>query len=238
MAARIPQPDNDFNTYINATATYLTATNPGFASPNWERLSLTGPEFTAWVNYKNDWNLKYQKVVTQQEQGIRDSAAITEKNDSKKQFTQWATDPKLNKLDRIGASPNCTAQDRQVFNIKERDETRTVPTTPIATELFFDMKPLGGGGSMRFSCRSAHDASRASIPQGANGLEIRYLIGSTAPNSVDDCPAKEIRTEALFTLQLGAANTTQKLFAYGRWIDIKNQARSGPWSDMVQTVIV
>jgi len=235
--ARVPQPDDLFNIYLKATAAYLLVTNPGMAVANWNRLGLLNAENDQWQAYWNDWNTKYQKVVTEVEQSIRNSTSIDEKNKAKADFTDWVTDPALNKLNRIGASPNVTTQDRAVFHIALRDETITTHTAPIAAEMFFSLKPISGG-DMRIRCREDEDSSKASIPQEADGLELRWKIGGDAPNSVEDCNEKEIFTEALSTHNFGAGNTAKKIFAYGRWIDTTNKNRSGPWSAQVQSVIV
>ena len=232
---RVPVKDDEFNTYLTETTTYGLGVRSGTVIFN--LLGLTDPEKAIWVGYRDAWLDKFGIVKTQKEQGIRNATSIAEKNKVKEDFTDWVTDPEFNKLNRIGSSPNVIEQDRNVFHIALRDETRTVQTAPIAAEMFFSMKPISGG-DMRVRCRQDEDSTRASIPDEANALELRWKVGADAPNSVDDCPNKENFTEALFTHNFGAGNTAKKIFAYARWTDNTNKNRSGPWSDMVQTVIV
>jgi hypothetical protein len=235
--ARVPEKDDLFNTFIKATAAYLLQINPGEAVANWNRLGLLNAENDEWQAYWNDWNTKYQLVVTEKEQGIRNAPHIEDKNKAKEDFTDWVTDPEANKLNRIGASPNVTNQDRAVFHIKLRDDNRTVHTAPIEAQMFFEISPLSGG-NLRVRCREDQDSTRASIPDEANALELRWIIGTTAPNSADDCVLNTISTEALFTHNFGTGNTAKKIYAYARWIDVNNKNRAGGWSAMVQTVIV
>lgn len=233
---RVPIADDEFNNYIHQTNTYLFTADPIFVT-NWQRLGLLAAEATQWDTYKNDWNAKYAITQSNIANNIRNATATQNKNQARTDFTDWVTDRELNKLNRIGASPNVTNADRAIFRIALRDETRTVHTAPIEAEMFFDMKPISGG-DMRLRCREQVDSTRASIPAEANAVELRWVISNNAPNSVDDCPDKEIFTEALFNYNFGAGNTAKKIFAFARWIDTTNKNRSGHWSDMVQTVIV
>lgn len=236
MSNRIPQKDSKFNTYLNATAEYLVVADEA-GLENWDRLGLTNAEKNQWVTYKNDWNDLYDTTTKNAEKGIRDSIVISNKNTAKSEFIDWVTDPAMNKLNRIGSSPNVTTEDRAVFHVKERKDDRTTPTAPIADEVYLDLKALGGG-DMRVRCRTTKEATRASIAKGAKAVELCYSIGTDAPESVADCTLTKASTKALFTFNVGAANSTKKMFCYARWIDTTNPSRSGPWTDMLTVVVV
>ena len=134
--SRIPEPDSEFNDYINQTADYLIVTPPGGVS-NFERLLLTAPENTQWQDFKDDWNTKYAIVVNNKATNIINRNAIEEKNDAKEAFNDYVLAPAMNLLNRIASGPEVTAVDRAVFNIKLRDDTPTArPQFTVAPLLY------------------------------------------------------------------------------------------------------
>lgn len=237
MAERVPQKDDLFNTYLNTTTAYLLDEpgGPG-TGENWERLGLLEDEKDQWVTYKDDWNEIYETYTTNQNNGISDKTVTANKNTAKENFIDWVIDPDMNKLNRIAASPNITQQDREVFHIKKRDDNRTTHTAPIGEDIFFDLKALGGG-DVRVRARYDSDATRASIPADAKAVELCYLIGTEAPETVAECNEDYTSTKALFTFNVGAENATKRMYCFARWVDTTNPNRAGSWGDMVTIVI-
>ena len=235
--ARVPEKEDEFNTYVNDTSDYLLEEpgGPG-TGENWVRLGLLEAEKDQWVTYKDDWNTIYETYTTNTNRGIRDKTVTENKNKAKDDFTDWVTDPDMNKLDRIAASPNVTQQDREVFHIKKRSDNRTTHTAPIGEDIFFDLKALGGG-DIRVRARTDEDATRASIPTDAKAVEICYLIGTTAPETVAECNEDYASTKALFTFNVGAENAAKRMYCFARWVDTTNPNRAGSWSDMVTIVV-
>jgi len=236
---RVPVKDDEFNTYINATANDLFLT-PGGAGTTAKRelFGLTITDANQWNTYRGTWNGKYATVTDQEAHGIRNSGSIAEKNEAKEDFTDWVTDPDYNKLNRIGSSPNCSDTDRELYRIKKRKDNRTIHKAPINEDIFFNLKALGGG-DMRCACRTTHDGSRSSIPTeaGAKAVEIKYKIGGTPPTSANQCDREKVSTKALFTFNVNGDNAGEKMYAFARWIDTSDDSRAGAWSDMVTVII-
>ncbi len=153
---RVPQPDDEFNTFVNQSAAYLliVPSTPG-SVPHWERLGLLTAENTQWQDFKTDWNTEFQTVKTNETQNITDRNAIERKNKVKEDFTAFVVDKNANKLNRIAASPNVTANDRAVFNIKLRDDKPTA-RAKITTAPFVDFK-AEDGGIVLITCSVASD---------------------------------------------------------------------------------
>ena len=235
--SRVPQKDSFFDIYINATTDYLFLQPGGGGTPhNWERLGLTNTEATDWFNYRTVWNTKYGIYKTNIEKGTRDKTATEEKTEAKDNFTDWVTDPDFNKLNRIGASPNVTDADRNVFHIKKRKDNRTISKARITANMFFNLQAQGGG-DMKATCRTSTDATRASIATDAKEAEIVWKTGTTPPNSVSDCPNRTASTKAIFTFNVNANNAGQKIYAFARWIDTTDPSRASVWSDLVTVII-
>lgn len=236
---RVPQPDTEFDEYINGTAGYLLLTPGGPGTPtNWERLNLVAAENTLWQDYKADWNTKYATVVDNKNKKIRDSNAIEEKNDARDAFNDWVVDKNMNKLNRIAASPNVTAVDRAVFNIKKRDD---IPTArpKIKTAPYVDLKGLEGAVT-QVTCRVESDSTRSSMHPDADEIEMKYiLVGANDPAPVgpEACPNSKDSKKAIFQLSSGVPNAGKRLYAYLRWHNVSEEAKSGPWSQ-VDTIIV
>jgi hypothetical protein len=220
-----------FNAYINNMIAYLLTTEPGAIVANWQRLTLTGGEITELATRQTFWHDDLYKKYTDPAK----STSIVKKDVRTfiKNFRIYAN-PLLKKMASCGFA---NSKDEAELNFVITPASPTTHTAPIAAQMFFDMTPLKGG-NMRLRFREEEDSTRASIPEEANSLEVRWQIGGNMPNSVDDCPNHESFTEALFTKNFGAGNTTKKIFAFARWTDNTNKNRAGSWSIMAQTVIV
>jgi hypothetical protein len=236
MADRVPQKDTDFNSYINSTTDHLIENDP--LPANWERLGLTLVEFNTWKSYRQNWNEAYEITTKNAERGISDSNATKAKNDVRKKFTDWVTDPAVNKLNRIGSSPNVTDTDRTIFHIKLRDQVRTA-RPQITTAPFVDLKG-DEGAFILITCRVQSDANRANMHKDADVIEVKYALLATdapPPTSPEECPDTELSPKAIFRLSAGMANAGKRLYGYLRWRNNSEPEKSSPWNQRV-TVIV
>ena len=236
---RVPEPDTEFDEYLNGTADYLLLT-PGGAStpPNWERLNLLAAENTQWQDYKTDWNSKFGTVKSNTLNGIRDTNATKAKNDAKDAFTNWVNDPAMNKLTRIEGSPNITNNDRTVFNIKERDTTLT-PRPHITKAPYVDMKGEDGGVVL-ITCRVESDSTRSSMHPDADDIEMRYVImepDAVPPATASECPSTADSKKALFRFSDAIDYPGKRIHAFLRWHNGSEEDKSSPWSQR-ETVII
>lgn len=238
-STRVPQPDEEFNTYITGTTTHLLIlpSTPG-AVPHWERLGLIVAEKDQWVAYRDDWNTKYQQVKTNETNGIRDKNATKAKNDAKKNFTEWVNDPADNKLTRIEASRNLTDQDRTVFHIKLRDTERTLRGQMTAAP-YVDFK-AEDGGIVLVTCQVAHDSDRPSMHPDADVIMMKYSItevDDTPPATADDCPGSFTSKKAIFRFDAAANMPGKRIHAFLRWQNDSEKVKSGPWGQRMTIVI-
>jgi hypothetical protein len=108
---------------------------------------------------------------------------------------------------------------------------------PVIEETPFSKVDALEGSRVQFTNRTDEDASRASVHADADGLEVRYAIGTTPPATWEDCPEKEFSSKAKFTTALGPANAGKKIYAFLRWRNNSNPEKSGPFGDMITTTI-
>ena len=228
VTTRIPQAIPEFRDYINDTDDYLFATSGGVQ--NYVRLGLSVTNAGNWhdkrVFFRDTLYPKYSSENT------RTTTIIHQLENFMDDFREFANPL----LDIMAASPNAVEADETAMNFKIGREEPVHPTTPIDADIFLKITSKGQG-SLQIRCRETKDATRASIPEDAKAVELRYKIGGTEPDSVDECPLTKISTKALFTFSVGANNSTKKIRMFARWIDTTNESRAGAWSEMVTIVI-
>jgi len=93
------------------------------------------------------------------------------------------------------------------------------------------------GSRVEFTNRTDEDSSRASVHPDADGLEVRYVVGTTPPATWKDCPEKDFSSKAKFTTELDPSNAGKKIYAFLRWRNNSNPEKSGPFGDMITTTI-
>jgi hypothetical protein len=107
---------------------------------------------------------------------------------------------------------------------------------PAINDVPFAMMEALLGSRIAFTVRTAEDSNRASIPPYADGVEVRYAIG-TMPQSWKDCVHKEFSTRAKFFFELEPEDAGKKIYAYVRWKNLRHAEKSGPFGGMQQTMI-
>lgn len=107
---------------------------------------------------------------------------------------------------------------------------------PVITATVFAIMDALSGSRMQFTCRTANDASRPSIAENADAVEVRYNI-DTNPATWQNCTEKEIVTKAKFTINLEPTSAGKMIYAYLRWRNNTDPEKSGPWSDKISTTI-
>lgn len=131
-----------------------------------------------------------------------------------------------------------TEEDRNVLRIFERD---TIPSDrpAVATAPFVDLKVLDGG-RVKFTCRVEKKAKRGSRHQDADFAEVRYTLTSLgAPTPADPLALvnRHDSKKATFTIDFGVPNAGKRLFCFVRWAVTGNAEKSGPWAQVMTTVI-
>ena len=218
----VPRTDPEFDQYIRNSTTHLLK-DPGTpgSEPNFERLGITVAQKDDWVAFRDDWVDVYPKFtdLNTSTKTIRD-----EKNKIRKEFIEFSEKPLLT----ISGSPNIALADRNALNLPERDREPTA-RGKITTAPDVNVVSLAGG-FMKIRCRIDEDADRASLHPLADVIEMKYLIGTAAPPTVDDAPNNFISKKALFNFEAGTGNGGQRLYIFCRWVNQSNPANNGPWT--------
>lgn len=237
---RISQAIGPFNTYINNTDTFLQQISSG-TTHNWERLGLSNDNADEWHSKRLYWRDTLYPKYTDPLQSTK--AVKDEVRNFMEEFREFGQ-PQLNIM---AASANATSDDELVFNFKIGRAAPVHHTEPIAETVEFSIKTLGGG-DLRFTCRTASDSSRASIPDGADSVQLAYAIAGKdtpannsgegeVPTPNDPDMRRELFTKAQFTFQTGASNVGKRIIVFARWYNTKHPALAGPWSNITLSVI-
>jgi len=225
---RISRTDSKFDIFIRNTTVALLAGSPTGAV----RLGLTTDQSDQWVDYRDQWVVIYPKFTSL---STRTKTVTQDKNQLKADFIEFAQ-PLLN---RIAVNENITTDDRNIFNLPQRD---TTPTRRGAiTDVPFGSLVGKGGGMMEVRARRESDATRSSKHPLADAVELRYLIlnDSTTPpdeGSGGDFPAPEdcrnsvSSKSALWRVSLGSAARGKTVLGYLRWVNLSNPANNSGWS--------
>ena len=128
-----------------------------------------------------------------------------------------------------------TNQDREILHLPERDKSPTAKGK-IEDVAIVDIKGIGGN-QMKFRIRTEEDASRASVHEEADFIEVKYFIASNTPvpggpdfPTIEQATSYIISKKAIFILELPTGNTGKLLVAFVRWANASNPANSGPWT--------
>ena len=214
-----PIEDNAFSTYIVRCIPYLDV--------NKARLNVSNPNINNAKDQLVIWNPLF---ADSQNPAVRTSAITADKTNLRAEIeTQLRTI-----YDDIPESA-LTETDRLTLGLKKRDSTPT-PRPKITTQPFVEMQPVGGG-EIKVTARVQGDASRASMHPDADCIEMAYRIAGSPPASPEECEHTVTYTKAIHTLSFGVAEEGKRLYAYFRWKNDTDDAKSGPWGTLVQVII-
>ena len=218
---RFPKKDADFNDYINIAIPYITTEAA--------RLGIAAGDITDIGNDLTNWNVVYPNS---QNPNVATKTIISDKTD-----LRGLIETRLRKIYDDIPNSVLISKDRTTLNLPERD---TVPTPRGAiNDIPFAGAKSTGGGIINNRVRTASDASRASRHELADGVEVKYQIGGDdPPATAADCTNSLISKKAIFKLDAGQANATKRIYLFYRWVNLSNPANNGPWTNLIQTVIV
>ena len=217
---RFPTKDADFNDYLSIVVPYLVteAARLGVSAGN--IATLTADHITWTALYPDSQNPnKATATITSDKNDLRGSLEDTLR-------------------DIYEDIPNSvlTSDDRSTLNLPERDTVPT-PRAKINDIPFAGVTPTGGG-IIKNRVRKTSDASRASRHELADGVEVKYRIGGTQPATAAECENSLVSKKAMFNLDADQANATKRIYLFYRWVNLSDQSKNGPWSNLVQTVVV
>jgi hypothetical protein len=233
---RVPGDNALFNNYLNTTGSYIATGTP---TTNGVRLGLTTTNVTDWVAGVTNWHDNiYPKYVNAD---TRTKTVVKQVQNFKKEFKTFAN-PLLNIM---AASPNATEADEEVFNFITKRKKPTIPTTPISEQCYCTARVIGGG-EIKFGFRTATDTKRPSLAEGADCVQIAYVLFDFGAGAAEPTPAptpdtkgmvKEFHTKSQFMLSLGVENIGRRLLLFSRWYNTKHPELAGPWSPITVVLI-
>lgn len=192
-----------------------------------------------------DWNIPAAKVeeLDAQCQAYAPLYNAIKKRNNRTPVQVWAHTDGREKLEKyiegfanqflIGNMLISTA-DLNALGFNRRSKVRK-ERGKIELEVMAKLEALSSS-RMQFICRTESDENRPSIPKDADSVQVAYSIG-TEPKTANDCTNREFSTRAKFILQLEPETAGQRLYAFTRWYNFSNPKKSGPWSDMLSTII-
>jgi hypothetical protein len=254
-SGRIPAAQAAFIVYLVNVNIYLQTKATGDPDPRGTMLGMTTDELTLLDNFVKKfmsgdpanpgfWDL-HSNADTKNK--------VTRANmlNGMKEFRTFFQ-PLLN---RMSGSAVINSTDRLKLNIAEPVTSHSVTKTPIK-EQCYTMVSAVGGGTAQVTCKWESDATRSSIPETADAVEIRYRLdapvleeaeeGSSEPpgkiiretlSSPDDGTTKEIWTKSKFRLKFGADKAGFTLHVYARYIHTKRPGLEGDWTGPILKVL-
>ena len=253
MAARIPETIPAFNSYINSTDTYLQTIDPVTLISNGTRLTLNAAESAQWNTKRVFWrDTLYPKYADENQ---RTKTVVKDVALYMKSFRTFAN-PLLDKMASCGFAT--TADETNLKFVVFKDTTPT-PKGKINDVPYVQITPLGLG-EVKMRSRTSEDATRSSRHPLSDGIEYKYLIvpesagtskppATTSPGSPstpaaigmvlpEDCTNSVVSKKALSTIALGSTASGKRLLLYARWVNLSNPANSGPWTQLMQTIVL
>ena len=248
--SRIPEKQAEYNIYIIALAIYLNSVPEGETLKRGILLGMLAAEMTTLNEFRASWSSEDPDHL-----GVYDilndptkCTKVTPKLVAKHQYDFGVFMRPI--LDRISGSPFITPADRLVLHIAEPVTTHSHINTPIPFKPTIGIEVLGGG-ALKISIRAAHDATRASIPEGADAIELAYRDDpptvtvpptNTEPplvtkakqmTSPEDGAKTLISTKAIFQMNFGVDHGGNHFQCFARFINTKRPDRNGLWTGPV-----
>lgn len=133
------------------------------------------------------------------------------------------------------------------ISIEEKAELRINTGVPhggsrpaITTEPVLILQALPGA-YLKITCRVESDESRPSIHPDADGMELKFSIGTPPPNPYNterDFPFTLFSSKASFTQETNTEQIGQRVYAIARWKNNTDNTKSGPWCPVQNVMLV
>ncbi len=179
--SRISLSPKVFDPYIKSTDKHLQDIEPVSNLPYWQWLGLTSVNAGDWHNKRQFWDTSNTGLFALYSNPATCTSIV--KQNVKKFIADFKTfaNPLL---DIISANPNAGTEEEKIFNLilKKNRKKPSKTHTPIAEQCNSTFKS-SNGGDMKAASRSAHDAKRASVTAGADGVQYAYLILDFKPEA-------------------------------------------------------
>lgn len=218
----IPRKISEAVDYIDRTDDFLQIT--GLPVTNGARLGILPAVVGNWHTKRgeiDDLNILCNAPST------KTAAVVASRKEKIKDFRTFAK-PVFNV---IKGSPNATTDDALMFNVvldPKNPSHRTIPITETCYPLITRV-----GLIIEFKCRTASDAKRGSLAEGADGVMLYYCISDTAPaNPAAAAVIQVFFSKATFRFECPADSAKKNFYCWVKWVNMKNPAINGATGDM------
>ncbi|MBI3500733.1 MAG: hypothetical protein HY063_02975 [Bacteroidetes bacterium] len=262
--ARISTSPKKFDPFISTTDDHLLAIEPTTGNPYWQFLGLSSANATDWHNKRLYWDAPNTGLFALYSNPATSTSVIKKKVETFiKNFRTFAN-PLLN---IIASSPNATGVEEKIFNLV-LNANRAKPShthTKIEDQCFTKWEGGNGGNKRAASHKEDEAKGRASVPEGADGVQYAYVIMDENPKTIaqrtaavvsanakstvpvplpqpvpqhpDDGTRQEFFSGATHDFKFGAAAEGKYLCVWSRWFNSKHPELAGDWNEM-QTVLI
>ena len=247
---RVPEKQAEYNIFLIALAIYLNTIEEGATLKRGIILGMLPAEMTTLNNFRASWSSEdpahpgVYDILNDPTKCTKVTPKLVAQH--MKEFRTFMNPI----LDRMSGSPFITSADRLVLHIAEPVITHSHINTPIPYKTIIGIEVMGGG-ALKISIRSAHDATRASIPEGADAIELAWRddapvvsppLTDTEPPTVtkakqmtgpEDGAKTLISTKAIFQMNFGVDHGGNHFQCFARFINTKRPDRAGLWTGPV-----
>ena len=216
----IPRPNSDFDTFQHNLVNQVSANASSWAIP----LADVGELAVASAKYRNCY-----KAITAK--STRTMGQVATHNQERLKFEK-----QLRQFVNSYIRSNTKITDAQMTSMrlsrkrKKRKVREKIEEAPVV-----HLKLMGGQWVKIFCNRANHDGKSYMHPE-ADGLELRYSLGSpvTLPEQASGALFSK-KAKNVLTLPFEAQG--KKLYVFARWLNLTHPERSSPWSEVKETVV-
>jgi hypothetical protein len=216
MPKRLPFPsaESDLNVYFQAVVLH--------ANENATRLHINPDTLTILNSHLHHWNNYYPKS---QNNDLRTKSITQNKNIYRENLIV-----SLREMYRNIPFNAYTTEDRNVFNLPERKETRSAPPVPDSTPvLSIDMRHR-----LQHSVKFYNNGGSKSKPYLCRGCQIWYKIGD-APTHISELQYLATAPKSPYIHHFNGDVAGKQIHYWARW---ENTAgKTGSWSNEVAATI-
>jgi hypothetical protein len=231
----IPDTLAGFDSYIRGSVIYLLVLEGGAGTERYKRLGMTDPEMDTATDWRDQWwtgdPANPGAYELHSNDNTKNKTTRGEVEDIMEGFS-----PFFSNLLRRMSTLEYTVADKNQLNIPERD---AVPTERAAMDKApsVDMRVMEGG-NIKVRVQTETDATRPSMHPDADAIEVRYKIGEPEPAIAKDCAEISTSTKAMFTLSLGDGQAGKTIYAFVRYINISEPAKSSPYTTVIKKTLL
>ena len=239
--SRVPRTLSTFDNYFKTLVPFLLDIPTGSTLHNWERLGLLQSEMTAISAFYVMWFTgiatnpgAYELHIDPEKKNKKTRRDVVKIMEDVSSYLQPL-------LTRMSGSANLTEGDMLVLNIKIRKTfsfiKKVIESIPHIVQIAL------GQARVRLKFYDTQDSKKPSIPEGADSIEIAYIIldplqetelqgkvKKTAPKHPDDGCYKEIHTRATIILDFETIHAGKQVYLFARFYHTKHHDLAGTWT--------